>query len=268
MPRSLWNGTIAFGQVNVPVKLYSAVQSKTVSFRQVHLADGARIEHRRFCTAEDQEIPYAEVVKGFEVAPDEYVVLSEDEVKAAAGRRTKIIDVEHFIPVADIDPVFFDRTYFLGAQDEGAEAYRLLHDALKKTGRAAAGRFVFHNREYLAAIRSLDGVLALHTMRYADEVVSGDDVDIPDLSRGPTQREIDMAAQLVEGIHEDFDAEQYNDDYREAVLSLIEAKAAGEEVDVQAEDEQEEDTDLAAALQASLKATQDRHSRGKAKATA
>ena len=268
MPRSLWNGTIAFGQVNVPVKVYSAVQSKTVSFREVHLADGARIEHRRFCTQEDEEVPYAEVVKGFEVAPDEYVVLSKDEVKAAAGRRTKMIDVEHFVPVGDIDPVFFDRTYFLGAQDEGADAYRLLHDALKQTGRAAAGRFVFHNREYLAAIRSLDGVLALHTMRYADEVVSGGDVDIPDLSRGPTQREVDMAAQLIEGLHEDFHAEQYHDEYREAILSLIEAKATGKEIDVQPEDEQEADTDLAAALQASLEATQDRHSGGKAKATA
>ena len=254
MPRSLWNGTIAFGQVSVPVKLYSAVQSRTVSFREVHLADGARIEHRRFCAEEDEEIPYTEVVKGFEVAPDEYVVLSKDEVKAAAGRRTKIIDVEHFVPVGDIDPVFFDRTYFLGAQDEGADAYRLLHDALKKTRRAAAGRFVFHNREYLAIIRSLDGVLALHAVRYADEVVSGGDVDIPDLSRGPTQREIDMAAQLIEGLHEDFDAGQYDDEYREAVLSLIDAKAAGEPIDVQAEDEEEEDTDLAGALQASLEA--------------
>jgi len=154
MPRSIWNGTIAFGAVAVPIKLYSAVEAKTVHFHEVHLADGARIEHRTFCSKEGKEVPRDEVVKGFEVRSGRYVVVDKEEIAAAGGSRSRIVDVDRFVPLADIDPVFFDKSYFVGPQDDGIDAYKVLHAALEQTERAAIARFTFHNREYLAAIRA------------------------------------------------------------------------------------------------------------------
>ncbi len=252
MARSLWNGTVTFGLVNVPVKLYSATERKTVHFHEVHVADGARIEHRRFCAKEDREVPYEEVVKGYEVADGEYVVLDKDEVAAASGERTHVIAVEAFVEIEEIDPVFYDKGYFLGAGDEGADASRVLHDALERTGRAALGRFTFHNREYLAAIRPLDEVLALHTMRFADELVPGEEIEFEPPDQAPSDREVDMAGRLLESLHEDFRPERYHDEYREAVLELIRRKAAGEEVAPPEEEEAEPAPDLLGALEASL----------------
>ena len=252
MPRSIWNGTIAFGLMTVPVKLHTATESKTVHFREVHLDDGARIEHRRFCTKEDKEVPYKQVVKGFEVAEDEYVVLDKDEISAAAGDGAHRIDVEHFVDAAQIDPVFYDKTYYLGAGKDGAQPYRLLHDALEQTGRAGIGRFTFHDREYLTAVRARDGLLVLHTLRFADELVPGSDVEVAEPSRGPAKREVDMAARLIDTLHEPFRPERYEDEYRQAVLDVIERKAAGEEIDLTAQEEPDHGDDLMAALQASV----------------
>jgi DNA end-binding protein Ku len=252
MPRSIWNGTVSIGAVHVPVKLYSATESKTVHFHEVHLEDGARIEHRRFCAKEDKEVPYEEVVKGYEVASGEYVILDKDEIKAAAGGTGHLIEVEHFVAAADIDPVFYERSYFLGAGAKAKDGYRVLHDALERTGRAAVGRFTFHNREYVAVIRPFDGVLALHTLRFADELVAGDEFDYEAPKKGAGEREVKMAGQLVESLHEDFRPARYKDEYRQAVLDVIERKAAGEEIEAPAEDEDDDSSDLMAALQASL----------------
>jgi DNA end-binding protein Ku len=252
MPRSIWNGTIAFGLMTVPVKLHTATESKTVHFREVHLDDGARIEHRRFCSKEDKEVPYKQVVKGYEVAPDEYVVLDKDEISAAAGDGAHRIDVEHFVDAARIDPVFYDKTYYLGAGKDGAQAYRLLHDALEQTGRAGIGRFTFHDREYLTAVRARDGLLVLHTLRFADELVPGSDIDVAEPSRGPGKREVDMAARLIDTLHERFRPERYQDEYRQAVLDVIERKAKGEEIRAEEEPPAEDGGDLMAVLQASL----------------
>jgi DNA end-binding protein Ku len=251
-PRSLWNGTIAFGAVAVPVKLYSAVETKTVHFHEVHLEDGARIEHRTFCSKEDKEVPKDEVVKGFEVRSGRYVVVDKEEIDAAGGTRSRIIDVEHFVPAADIDPVYYAKSYFLGAQDDGADAFRLLHDALEKTGRAAIGRFTFHNREYLVAIRAYEGVLALHTMRFAAELVTRKDLDAPRAAGKPDKREIDMAQQLISSLHEEFRAGRLHDEYRETVLAAIKAKAKGKEIEVSDAEPEEPSDDLMAALEASL----------------
>jgi DNA end-binding protein Ku len=251
-PRSIWNGTVSFGLINVPVKLFSAVESKTVHFTEVHLKDGAKVEHRRFCTKEDKEVPFKEVVKGYEVAKNEYVEVEKEEIDAAAGDRSHVIEVDAFVCAEEIDPVFYDRSYYLGAGDEGEDAYSLLHAALKKTGRAALGRFTFHNREYLAAIRPLDGVLALHTMHFADELVPPSDVDFEAPGKGPSKREIEMAGKLVESLSQDFRPGAYKDQYREAVLELIERKAKGEKIEPVEDEEPEESDDLAAALEASL----------------
>jgi DNA end-binding protein Ku len=252
MPRSLWNGTIAFGAVAVPVKLYSATESKTVRFHEVHLKDGARIQHRTFCSKEEHEVPREEIVKGFEVRPGRYVVIDKEDLDAAAGSRSRIIDVDRFVPLSEIDPVLYDKSYFVGSQDEGADAYRVLHDALERTGRAAIGHFTFHDREYLAAIRSYDGVLALHTMRFADELVAPGELPVPTVARGPDRREVEMAQRLIDSLHEPFQPEKLQDEYREAVLAAIRRKAKGEAIEAPQEPPAEPPDDLMAALQASL----------------
>jgi DNA end-binding protein Ku len=173
-------------------------------------------------------------------------------VKAAAGKATKVIDVEHFVHVADIDPVYFDRAYFLGSGTGAEDAYRLFHDALDKAGRAAIGRFTFHNREYLAAIRPFDGVLALHTMRFADEVVAGGTLKLGKMGRAPTKREIEMAGELVASLQGAFKPARYKDQYRKAVLELIKRKAAGKKLQAPKAQDPEETGDLMKALKASL----------------
>jgi DNA end-binding protein Ku len=251
-PRSLWNGTVSVGLVHVPVKLYSATESKTIHFHEVHLPDGGRIEHRRFCEKEEREVPYEEVVRGFEVGKGSYVALEKDEAKAAAGGTGHLIEVDHFVPVEAIDPVFYNRSYYLGAGEKAKDGYRVLHDALERTGRAAIGRFTFHNREYLAAIRPFDGVLALHTLRFSDEVVQGDDFDYSKPRKRAGDREVKMAGRLVESLHADFDPKRYKDEYRKAVLDVIDQKAAGKEIERPEEDEPDDSSDLMAALEASL----------------
>jgi DNA end-binding protein Ku len=252
MPRSLWNGTIAFGAVAVPIKLYSAVEPKTVHFHEVHLEDGARIQHRTFCSKENREVPREEIVKGFEVRPGRYVVIDKEDLDAAVGSRSRIIDIDRFVPLSEIDPVFYEKSYFVGSRDEGADAYRVLHDALERTGRAAIGRFTFHNREYLAAIRSYNGVLALHTMRFADELVAPDELPVPTVSRAPDRREVEMAQRLIDSLHEPFEPGKLHDEYREAVLAAIQRKAKGEEIEAAEEPPAEQPDDLMTALQASL----------------
>ena len=251
MPKSIWNGTVTFGMVNVPIKLYSATESKSVHFHEVHSRDGASIEHRRICPKEDKEVPYKEIVKGYEESEGRYVVLDREEVKAAAGDRGKVIQLDEFVDSREIDPVFFEKSYYAGSRDE-EDSFRLLHDALAKSGRAGIGRFSFHDREYLVALRAGDGVLILHTLRFHDEVVSGNDLEL-DLGSGkPSKREVEMAGKLVDSLAENFDADSYEDEYREAVLELIKRKSKGEEIDLVAEEEPEHGDDLTAALEASL----------------
>src|SRR3954465_14508091 len=208
-PKSIWNGTIAFGGVYVPVKVHSATEDRTVHFHEVHVDDGARIEHKRICPKEGKEVPYKEIVGGYEVSDGKYVVLEKDEIKAAAGPASRLIDVEEFVNAEDIDPVMFDKTYYLGTQDDGKDAYRLLHDALDKTDRAGIGRWVFHNREYLVAFRAVDDVIVMHTMRFHDELVPAKDLDVPSPSKKPAKRELDMAGKLVESLQEPFKPEKF-----------------------------------------------------------
>jgi DNA end-binding protein Ku len=251
MPRSIWNGTITFGMVNVPIKLYSATESKSVHFQEVHITDGARIEHRRICPKEEREVPKEELVMGFEVAPDEYVVLDKEEIKAAAGDRGKVVNIEEFVDAVEIDPIFYEKTYYVGSRND-EDAYRLLHEALRRSGRAGIGRFTFHDREYLVAVRALEEVIGLHTLRFHDEVVPPSEVKPEGRVRSPSKREIEMANRLVDSLQEKFEPNRYQDTYREAVLELIKRKAAGKEIDLVAQEEPEHGDDLAAALEASL----------------
>jgi DNA end-binding protein Ku len=249
--RSLWNGTVTFGMVSVPIKLYSATESKTVHFREVHAKDGARVQHRKICSKEEKEVDKDEVVKGFEVDEDRFVVLEKDEIKAAAGDRGKVIDIEEFVVASAIDPVFYEKTYFVGPRDE-EDVFRLLGDALRKTGRAGIGRFSFHDREYLVALRAGEETLLLDTLRFHDEVVDPGDLELPTARKKPAPKEVKAATKLVDMLAADFDPVEYEDTYREAVLDLIKRKAKGEEIDLAAEEEPEHGDDLAAALEASL----------------
>src|SRR5215217_7666105 len=247
-PRSLWNGSIVFGLVTVPVKVYTATESKTVRFREVHAKDGGKIEHRRICPKEGKEVDSKEIVRGYQVSARKWVELTDEEIAAAAGSQTRLIDVDHFVPASEIDPVYFEKAYYLGAQDKGRDAYALLHAALGKADRAGVGRWVFHNRERTVIVRALDDVLALHTMRFADEVVDPSDFDLERVRRKPSDQEIKMAGRLIEGLHTDFDASEYEDSYRQDVMNLIEAKAAGKNIEPPEHQETQPADDLLAQL--------------------
>ena len=251
-PRSLWNGTLTFGLVNVPVKVFTAQESKSIHFHQVHLKDEARIEHRKVCPKEDKEVSSDEIVKGYELSDGGIVVLTKEEIAAAGGENAKLIDVETFVPDDQIDPIFYDKTYYLGAGDDGEDAFRLLRKALEETDKVAIGRWVFHERERLVAVKPLDGVLGMHVMNFHDEVVEPDDLDLPSPQKNPTERELEMAGKLVKSLQTKFQPGNYKDSYREAVLKVIERKKAGEEIETPEPEPKEETDDLMKALEASL----------------
>jgi DNA end-binding protein Ku len=252
MPRSIWNGTIAFGLVTVPIKVYSATESHTVHFREVHAKDGSRIEHRRICPKEGKAVDYKEIVKGYELSKGKWVELTDEEIAAAAGSQTRRIDVDHFVPAQDIDPEYYERAYYLGAQAKSKDAYALLHAALERTGRAGVGRWIFRNRERTVVLRPLDDVLAIHTMRFADELIDPGELELGRIRRKPSEREVKMAAALVDGLHTTFDPSEYEDTYRDAVLGVVKRKAQGKNIEPPGDVEPEAADDLLAALEASL----------------
>jgi DNA end-binding protein Ku len=252
MPRSIWNGTISFGLIAVPIKVHSATESHTIHFHQVHEADGAQIKQKRICSKEDKEVPYDEVAMGYELRGGKFVLLDKEDIDAAAGDRSHTIDLEQFVDPTQVDPVFYDRTYYLGAGEDGEDAYRLLLDALKRAKRSGIGRWVFHNREYLVSVRAGDDLLVLHTMRFADELVEADKLEIPKPSRKPAGRELDMAEQLVDSLKKSFRPASFKDSYRDRVAELIKRKAAGEEIEFPEPEKAEAPDDLMAALEASL----------------
>jgi DNA end-binding protein Ku len=262
MPRSIWNGTIAFATVRVPVKLYAASESKAVKFRERHATDGAAIEHRRVCEHEDREIPYSEVVKGLESKSGEYVVLSKEEIAVADGPAARTIEVEHFAQREQIDPLYFDHPYYVGPGADGERGYQLLHAAMRRSDRIAIGRFVFHNKSQLVALRPYNDVLAMHTMRFADELVAP---SVPELEQGEaklSKREADVAKTLVSQLDSKFQPHRYKDSYREALLKLIERKANGEQIEVPADEPATAQDDLLAVLEASVKRGRTRRAGG------
>ena len=228
MPRSIWNGTVAFGLVRVPVKLYSATESKRIPLRERHAKDGAAIEHRRLCVKEGREVPYSEIVKGYEVSEGSYVVLTKEEVAAAEGPEAHVVEIEHFVDREQIDPAYYERSYYLGPGKLGEEPYRLLQVSLERSGRVGIGRFVFHNKAHLVAIRAVEDVIVLHTMRFVDELNSGDELDPAKPQKQPSKLELDTAQLLLGQLDAKFEPESYANTYRDAVMALIEKKARGE----------------------------------------
>jgi DNA end-binding protein Ku len=260
MARAIWSGSISFGLLNVPVKLYSAVARRGISLREIRESDGARIRHRRVAEGTDEEVPYEKIVKAFEITKDRYVPLSKDELASLDPKKTRAIEVQDFVEIAEIDPIYFDSPYYLGPADGAEKAYSLLARALEQSGKVAIARFVFRNKEHLAAIRPGDGVLTLTTMRFADEVVPPSELDdvLPSEQPKVAKRELEMAEQLIDSLTRSFDPTAYRDEYREELLAMIERKAAGEEVMATPEEEREptKAPDLMAALEESIAAVQ------------
>ncbi len=261
MPRAIWSGALSFGLVNVPVKLYSATGRKAVRFHQLNRKDGVRIQQRRVDPSTGEEVAYDDIVKGYEIAPDQYVVVTPEELEALDPAATRTIDIEEFVELAQIDPVYFDSSYYLAPAAGGAKPYALLLAAMRDSGRVALAKMVLRSRQHLAAVRASGEVLTLSTMLYADEVVSPDALDEIATAQAPesSEREVKMARQLIESLAADFDPTRFHDEYREKVLQLIERKAAGEEIAVQPEAPAPAPVpDLMAALEASIAAARDR----------
>jgi DNA end-binding protein Ku len=262
MARSIWSGSISFGLLNVPVKLYSAVARRNIALREIRESDSARIKHRLFADGTDEEVSRDDIVKAYELAEGQYVPLAKDEIEALAPEKSKAIDVLDFVDIEEIDPMYFNSPYYLGPKDGAEKAYSLLAAAMESSGKAAIARFVFRNKEHLSAIRASDGVLTLTTMRFADEVVPADELDdaFPESKGKVAKKEQQMAEALIESLSTKFDPASYRDEYREELLALIERKAEGKEI-VASDSEPAKATkapDLMAALEESIAAVKDR----------
>jgi DNA end-binding protein Ku len=255
MPRAIWSGAISFGLVNIPVKLYSAVSKKTVRFHQIDAESGGRVRQKRV-GPDGEEIPYEQIVKGYEIGPDRYVTISPEELEALEPQKTRTIDIEDFVDLEQIDPIYYDHPYYLAPDTGAAKAYRLLVDAMEDSGKVAVARVVLRSKEHLVAIRPRDGALAMETMLFADEVIPPESLEELAAGDGEIQtsdRELAMANQLIDSLASDFEPEKYRDEYRERVLDLIERKAQGETIVIEEpEAEPEKVPDLMAALEASI----------------
>jgi DNA end-binding protein Ku len=260
MARAIWSGAISFGLVNVPVKLFSATSPKTVRFHQLSSKTGARIRQKRVDPTTGDEVPFEDIVKGYEITPEHYVLISSEELESLDPKATRTIDIEEFVDLAEIDPIYYDHSYYLAPAAGGAKAYRLLVDAMRESEKVAIGRLVLRTKQQLCALRPTGGVLTLSTMLFGDEVLQPDRLDELDgvEEAEATKRELTMAQQLIESLSTEFEPTKYHDEYRERVLDLIERKAAGEEIAVQPEAEEPAAApDLMAALEASLAAVGD-----------
>ena len=257
MPRAIWSGAISFGLVNIPIKLYAAVSRKTVHFNQLDSRSGARIKLKKVSAADGAEVPAEAIVKGYELASGEYVTIDEDELAALDPAASRTIDIEEFVDLADIDPLFYDSAYYVAPDKATLKPYALLTQAMEESGKVGIARFVMRSKQYLCTVRPKDGALVLSTMVYADEV--NDPAEIGEIAGledvEVTKKELDMARSLIASLSEDFDADRFQDTYRNRVLELIEQKAAGKTEIVAPPAALTEDkvVDLMAALEASVK---------------
>jgi DNA end-binding protein Ku len=261
MPRAIWSGAISFGLVNVPVRMYSAIDEQDIHFHYVHEKDGSRIGYEKICKKEDKPVPDEEIVKAYEYAKGKYVYMTDEDFEAAAVEGFKTIDITDFVPRDEIDPIYFERTYYLGPQDGAEKVYALLRRALEEAGLAGIAKYVMREKQHLGALRVHDGVIALEKMYFADEIRPSDEI-APGSVR-VDKRELDMALQLIDRFSGTFKPEKYEDTYREQLLAVIDAKRKGKEVHVEAAPKAEEPADLMEALRASLDAAKTRRAASK-----
>jgi DNA end-binding protein Ku len=256
MPRSMWSGAISFGLVNVPVKLYSAVSPKEVHFHMVHDEDGARIKQKRVCSADGKEVAWEHIAKGYEVSPRRVVMITREELESYDPKATRTIEIQDFVELEAIDPIFYETTYYLGPDRGADKAYALLFEAMRRTNKVGIARVVLRTKQYVCAVRPMGDALALSTMLYADEIVPSKSIEsLHDKSSKPGDRELEMAERLVESLSTGWDPKRYKDEYREKILELIERKAKGETIEAPSEEEKPAKVvNLIDALQASLAA--------------
>ncbi len=254
MARPIWSGSLSFGLVNVPVKLMSATKDLGVHFNQLHEKDKARIEVRRVCSKENEEVPWEEVARGYELESGDVVMLTDAELDAADPKKTRTIDIEAFVEQDDIDPIFYDHPYFLvpDSNEAAVRAYHLLRTVMERSGRVAIARFVLRTKEYLVAVRPRGNAISLTTMRFHDEVRSPDDVGIDKLAKAK-KAQVDSAVQLVKSLQTDWQPSNYEDEHRKRLLAIIERKRKGQTIEIPNEPKAPAAVpDLMAALEASI----------------
>jgi DNA end-binding protein Ku len=253
MPRAIWSGSISFG-VNIPVKLFSAIKSKQVHFHLLHRKDKARLQQKLVCTAEKKEVARDETVKGYEIAPDRLVVVDPEELEALSPKASRTIELIDFVSLSQIDSIYFGQPYYLVPDERAAKPYRLFQEAMTRSKKVGIGSFVMRNKQYLSALRPKNNLICLETMYYSDEIVSAKELEgVPGSDVKVNERELKMAEQLIDSLTTGFKPEKYHDDYREAVMELIDKKAEGKEVVRQAAPSKKPQViDLMSALEASL----------------
>jgi DNA end-binding protein Ku len=259
MPRSIWNGVISFGMVSIPVKLYTGTESKDISFNQLHKEDNVRIKMLRWCPEDERPLEMGEIVRGYEYARDQYVILTEEDFEKLPLPSKHTIELAQFVDKEEIDPVYYEKTYYLEPDEKGVKPYSLLMRALKEKGLTAIAKIAIRNKERLCALRPMDGSLILETLFYPDEIRVQKESDIPQVD--VSDRELDMAFTLIDLLHEPFEPDKFKDEYREALMQLIDAKLEGEELAV-ATPQPAKVTDLMSALKASVAAAKKRRDGG------
>jgi len=264
MARTLWKGTLSFGLVTIPVGLYTATEDRSPSFNQLRAGDHSRIGYKRVAKADDEEVAFDDIVKGYEYERDRYVVFSKDEIDALRPASSRAIEIQQFVPLEQIDPIYFDRAYYLAPDPSGAKAYGLLAEAMADSNAVAVCRITMRDKEHLATLRLRDGLFVLETMHWPDEIreFSLDEVDVDEIPE-PRPAEVKMARQLIASLTEDFDPTAWTDEYRDKVLDAVQAKVDGSEVVVQAEEgEPATVVDLMEALRASVDEARSRRKEG------
>ena len=252
--KTMWRGAISFGLVSIPVRVYTATEEKTLRFNQLHAKDHGRIKYQRVCSNDGQEVPFDEIVKGYEYEKDRYVILDDEDFEAVPVESTRTIDIAQFVDRSEIDPIYYKKTYYLGPEEAGVKAYQLLRDSLREGDRVGIAKVSFRDKEHLAAVRLMDDVLVLDTMFWPDEIR---EADLPGLEKEAkvSDRELQMAESLIENLSESFDPTAYRDEYREALLEIVEKKVAGEEIEVIEAPEPSKVVDLMEALKQSVEQT-------------
>ena len=256
MPRAIWSGSISFGLVNVPVRMYSAIDEHDLHFHYVHAKDSSRIGYEKICKAEGRPVPDDEIVKAFEYEKGEYVYMADEDFQSAQVHNFETIEIRDFVPYDEIDPIYFEKTYLLGPQENAEKVYALLREAMERSGLAAIAKYVMRDKQNLGCLRVREGVITLEKMYFADEIRP-----VEGIAPGKTKvddRELEMAGQLIESFSGPFEPEKYDDTYRDALCEIIQAKRKGEEMHVEAPERPEKTSDLISALRASLEASQKR----------
>jgi DNA end-binding protein Ku len=252
-PRTMWKGAISFGLVSIPIRMYPATEEKSLKFNQLHEDDGGRIRYKRVCALDGEEVPFEEIVKGYEIEKDRYVILTDEDFDAVPVESSRAIDIQQFVDLEQIDPIYFQKTYYLVPEETGVKAYSLLRAAMSENGKVGVAKVSFRDKEHLAALRFKDEVMVLETMYWPDEIRA---TEFEELEKDVKVRaqEVQMAQTLIENLSDDWDPTAYKDEYREALMGIVEKKAAGEEITVVEEAEPARVVDLMEALKASVEA--------------